>query len=83
MTLFHESSMYPSSLSKHGLLFAKLCECVEDPGNEQLASFRGDMKHLTSLPSIPNIALKTANFYSASVLLNFMTFYTRIKTLVL
>ena len=53
----------------------------EDPGNGQLAAFRGHLKRLTSLTSILNIALKTVNFYSAGVVFNFMTFYSRIMTL--
>ena len=39
-------------------------EYIADPGNYQLANFRGDLKRLTSMTSILNIALKTANFYS-------------------
>ena len=51
------------------LLFTKLLEYIEDPGNDQLTDFRSDSKRLTSFTSIPNIALKSLNsipleFYS-------------------
>ena len=46
-------------------LFAKFLECIEDPGNDQLAAFRGDLKRLTSMTSIPNNALKTIDFLYA------------------
>ena len=36
-----------------------------DLGNDQLAAFRGDLKHLTSLTWKPNIALNAIKFYSA------------------
>ena len=52
------------SLSKIELLFVELLEYIEDPGNYQLAVLLGDLKRLTLVTSIPNIALKTVNFYS-------------------
>ena len=65
---------------KTGRLFTKLFEYIEDLGNDQLAAFDCDLKRSTSLASIPNIALKTKQFYSRSVLFNFMTFYSIIMT---
>ena len=35
-----------------------------NPGNDQLATFRYDLKQLTSLTLIPNIALNVVKFYS-------------------
>ena len=49
--------------SNDGLLFTKLLNNIEGPGNDQLAAFRCDLKRYTSLTSIPNIALKAVNFY--------------------
>ena len=54
---------YGQSKSNVKLLFTKLLENLEKPGNVHLAAFRCDLKRLTSLTSIPNIALKTVNFY--------------------
>ena len=34
---------------KTGVLFIKLFEYIEDPENDQLAAFHGDLKRLTSL----------------------------------
>ena len=33
--------------------------------HDQLATFRYDLKHVTSLTSMPNIVLNLAKFYSA------------------
>ena len=54
---------YGQSKSNVWWLFLKLLENIEEPGNGQLAAFRCDLKRLTSLTSIPNIALKTVNFW--------------------
>ena len=43
------SSIKVKRLSKTNLLVTKLLECIEDPENDQLAAFRGDLKRLTSL----------------------------------
>ena len=55
-------------LLKHGQskekVFQRPLECIEDPGNYQLAAFRGDLKRLTSLTSMPNIVLKTVELSS-------------------
>ena len=48
---------------KLGNMFTKLLEYIEDPGNDQLAAIREVLKRLTPFTSIPNIALKTVNFY--------------------
>ena len=53
---------------KTDLWFITLLEYIENPYNGQLADFRGDLKRLMSLTSIPHIALNTVNFYSASTL---------------
>ena len=39
-------------------------EYFADPGNDQLANLRGDLKRLISLTSRPNIALNKEKFYS-------------------
>ena len=64
------------SESKAGLLFTKLLEYIEVYGNDQLAAFRGELKRLASLTSIPNIALKRY-----ICLLKLMTFCSRIMSL--
>ena len=53
------------NLSKLGLLFTNTCilEYTENQGNDQLAAFRGNLKRLTLLTSIPNIAFKTVNCF--------------------
>ena len=54
---------YGQSKSNVGLLFTKLLENIEEPGNYYITAFRCDLKRVTSLTSIPNIALETVNFY--------------------
>ena len=63
--LANSGEILNQSKSKTDLLFTKLLLYIEDRGIGQLAVFRGDLKRLTSLTPIPNIALKTVNFYSA------------------
>ena len=46
------------------LLFTKLLEYIEEPGNYQLEAFCGDLKRLTSLTPIPNIVLNKVKLYS-------------------
>ena len=53
---------YGHSNSNVGLLSTKLLENIEEPGNDKLAAFRSDLKRLTPLGSIPNLALETVNF---------------------
>ena len=36
-----------------------------DPGNDQLATLRYDLKHLTSLTAFPKYRVKVVKFYSA------------------
>ena len=52
-----------------------------DPGNDQLATLRYDLKHLTSLTSFPKYRVKVVKFYSASGVFNMRTFSTIIITL--
>ena len=52
-----------------------------DPGNNQLATLRYDLKNLTSLTSFPKYRVKVVKFYSALVLFNMRTFSTLIMTL--
>ena len=59
----------------------KLFEYIVDPENDQLATFRYDLKHLTSLTSVPNVEFNEAKFYSASGLFNYRTFSTRVMAL--
>ena len=41
----------------------KTLDLIEDPENDQLAAFRGDLKCITSLMSKHKFAFKMANFY--------------------
>ena len=60
-----------------GSLFTKLLKNIDDSKNDQLAAIRGDLKRLTPLTSIPNIAFKTVYFYSASILFKLMICYSK------
>ena len=52
-----------------------------DPGNDQLATFRYDLKHLTSLTLCSKYRVKEVKFYFARGLVNMRTFSTIIMTL--
>ena len=68
-------------LLKTDMLSTKLMKSIADPGNDQLAMFRYNLKPLTLFTSIPNIALNVAKFFSALVLFNIRTCSAMILTL--
>ena len=52
-----------------------------DPGNDQVATLRHDLKHLTSLTSFPKYRVKVVKFHFARGLFDMRPFSTIIMTL--
>ena len=67
-------------LSKTFCCLRNLWNKFGDPGNDQLVTLRYDFKRLTTLTSIPNIALNEVRLCSSWVLFNKSTFTARIMT---